>query len=182
MAAFLRSHRRRAGLSLDGLAERTGLTKSYLSKIERGLSTPSIAVAIKIAHVLETDVSQLFSDQPDSSMLAIARAADHPEQDDIAAQYHPIATRIVGKAMQPFIVRPSPESGPADREHSGDEFVFVHSGTVEMSLPGSVITLEKGDSLYFDAGTPHRLRSISPERAEVVIVVYDRDFTPAARS
>ncbi len=40
MAAFLRTHRRRAGLTLEGLAEQTGLTKSYLSKVERGYQYP----------------------------------------------------------------------------------------------------------------------------------------------
>ncbi|MCX4098471.1 helix-turn-helix domain-containing protein [Nocardia sp. alder85J] len=176
MAAFLRSHRRRAGLSLEALAERTGLTKSYLSKIERGLSTPSIAVALKIAHVLETDVAQLFAANPDNSLLAVARAGENePDAASPAAHYHPLATQLVGKAMQPFIVHPGTEPGPPDNEHAGDEFIFVHSGTVELALPGSVITLDRGDSLYFDANTPHRLRSVSPERAEVVVIVHDRD-------
>jgi transcriptional regulator with XRE-family HTH domain len=176
VAAFLRSHRRRAGLSLEALAERTGLTKSYLSKIERGLSTPSIAVALKIAHVLETDVAQLFASSPDNSLLAVARAGDgDADETSPAAHYHPLATQLVGKAMQPFIVRPGTEPGKPDNEHAGDEFIFVHAGTVELLLPGSTITLDRGDSLYFDANTPHRLRSISPERAEVVVVVHDRD-------
>lgn len=177
MAAFLRSHRRRAGLSLDALAERTGLTKSYISKIERGLSTPSIAVALRIAHVLDADVSQLFSDNPDrSTLMAVERGADRPAAEPAGpANYQPLATQIVGKAMQPFVVTPSTEPVETHTEHHGDEFVFVHKGSVEVSIPGNTITLNEGDSLYFDAVTPHRLRSISPDRAEVVIVVHDRD-------
>ncbi|MFJ4652676.1 helix-turn-helix domain-containing protein [Nocardia sp. NPDC088792] len=177
MAAFLRSHRRRAGLSLDALAERTGLTKSYLSKIERGLSTPSIAVALRISHVLNADVGQLFSDNPDrSELMAVERSADRPELAPTGpAHYQLLATQIVGKAMQPFIVTPSTEPVADHTEHHGDEFVFVHKGAVEVSIPGNVITLNEGDSLYFDADTPHRLRSISPQRAEVLIVVHDRD-------
>ncbi|MFE3192556.1 helix-turn-helix domain-containing protein [Nocardia sp. NPDC059240] len=177
MAAFLRSHRRRAGLSLDALAERTGLTKSYLSKIERGLSTPSIAVALRIAHVLEADVAQLFSDNPDrSALMAIERGSERAEPPAAGpANYQPLATQIVGKAMQPFVVTPSTEPVADHTEHHGDEFVFVHKGAVEVSIPGNVLTLNEGDSLYFDANTPHRLRSISPQRAEVIIVVHDRD-------
>jgi transcriptional regulator with XRE-family HTH domain len=182
VSAFLRSHRRRAGLSLEALAERTGLTKSYLSKIERGLSTPSIAVALRISHVLGADVSQLFSDNPDrSTLLAITRAGEHTAGSDPAGptHYQPLATQIVGKAMQPFVVAPGADPGPGRQEHNGDEFVFVHRGSVEVSIPGSVITLNEGDSLYFDANTPHLLRSTSPERAEVIIVVHDRDAAPA---
>ncbi|WP_327140268.1 helix-turn-helix domain-containing protein [Nocardia sp. NBC_01327] len=184
MSAFLRSHRRRAGLSLDALAERTGLTKSYISKIERGLSTPSIAVALRIAHVLDADVSQLFSENPDrSALLAIGRSSERAEPAPSGpANYQPLATQIVGKAMQPFVVTPSTEPGASHVDHHGDEFVFVHKGAVEVSIPGNVITLNEGDSLYFDADTPHQLRSISAQRAEVLIVVHDRDAAdvPAA--
>ncbi|WP_431955830.1 cupin domain-containing protein [Nocardia lijiangensis] len=46
---------------------------------------------------------------------------------------------------------------------------------VEISVPGEQIVIDAGDSLYFAATTPHRIRSISPERAELVVVVGDRD-------
>ncbi len=42
-----------------------------------------------------------------------------------------------------------------------------------MSIPNQVITLDAGDSLYFDANTPHRVRSVSPTRAVLVVVVHD---------
>ncbi|QBJ96850.1 XRE family transcriptional regulator [Rhodococcus sp. ABRD24] len=181
MVAFLRSHRRRAGLTLEALAESTGLTKSYLSKVERGISTPSIAVALKIARALDADVGQLFSDGLDTDAMALER---HDQRIPVAdgtgsAVYDPIATRMVGKSMQPFIVHPTTESGSDFMEHPGEEFVLVTRGTVEVSIPNQVITLDQGDSLYFDANTPHRVRSVSPERAELVIVVYDKDSTLA---
>ena len=52
MTALLRAVRRQRGLTLDNLAEQTGLTKSYLSNIERGQSTLSIALALKVARAL----------------------------------------------------------------------------------------------------------------------------------
>lgn len=177
MVAFLRAHRRRAGLTLEALAESTGLTKSYLSKVERGISTPSIAVALKIARALDADVGQLFSDGLDTDTMTVERhderlvAPDGPG----AAVYDSIAARMLGKSMQPFIVHPTTESGSDFMEHPGEEFVFVTEGTVEVSLPDRVITLNQGDSLYFDANTPHRVRSVSPTRASLVVVVYDED-------
>ncbi|NKT45788.1 helix-turn-helix domain-containing protein [Rhodococcus hoagii] len=175
MAALLRSHRRRAGLTLEALAEDTGLTKSYLSKVERGISTPSIAVALKIARALDADVSQLFSDMPDNSVMAIERHAERAQvdADDDSAVYDAIATRMIGKAMQPFIVHPTTQPRSDYMEHPGEEFVFVKEGTVEVSIPNQVITLDAGDSLYFDANTPHRVRSVSPTRAVLVVVVHD---------
>ncbi len=176
MAAFLRAHRRRAGLTLDALAEATGLTKSYLSKIERGMSTPSIAVALKVADVLDTDVEQLFSSAGDASALVIDRDGERAgaEGSPGAAVYEPIATGMVRKSMQPFLVRPTTQAGQPYMDHPGEEFIFVQQGTVEVEIPTQVITLAEGDSLYFDSSTPHRVRSVSAERAVVMVVVYDR--------
>ncbi|TQM32417.1 helix-turn-helix domain-containing protein [Nocardia bhagyanarayanae] len=176
MAAYLKAHRKRADLTLDALAERTGLTKSYLSKVERGLSTPSIAVALKIARALNTDVGQLFSDDPDPTLMQVDRADDRTgEPATSTAHYLAVATGVSRKTMQPFVVRPTTEPDTKYLEHSGDEFVFVHSGSVEISVPGEQIVLHAGDSLYFAATTPHRIRSISAERAELIVVVAERE-------
>src|SRR5699024_973714 len=59
-------------------------------------------------------------------------------------------------------------------DHPGEEFIFVQQGTVEVEIPTQVITLAEGDSLYFDSSTPHRVRSVSAERAVGMVVVYDR--------
>ncbi|GAA3197490.1 hypothetical protein GCM10020255_100340 [Rhodococcus baikonurensis] len=76
------------------MAEQTGLTKSYLSKVERGISTPSIAVALKIARVLDADVGQLFSDSMEGNAMTIARAKDRVIDQASSAEssvYDPIA-------------------------------------------------------------------------------------------
>lgn len=149
MAAFLRTHRRRAGLTLEGLAEQTGLTKSYLSKVERGISTPSIAVALKIARVLDADVGQLFSDSMEGNAMTIVRAKDRvidPASSVQSSVYDPIAPSMVGKAMQPFVVHPASVMGPKFMDHTGEEFVFVHSGSVEFEIPGQTMHLDAGDS------------------------------------
>lgn len=176
MAAFLRTHRRRAGLTLEAVAEATGLTKSYLSKVERGLSMPSIAVALKIADVLETDVEHLFASRGDASALVIDRNGERSSGGDSSgeAAYEPIATGMISKSMQPFLVRPTTRTDQPYMDHPGEEFMFVQSGSVEVTIPTQVITLERGDSLYFDSSTPHRVRSVSSERAVLMVVVYDR--------
>lgn len=50
----------------------------------------------------------------------------------------------------------------------------MHSGSVEFEIPGQTMHLDAGDSLYFDANTPHRMRSVSADRAVVLVVVYDK--------
>jgi transcriptional regulator with XRE-family HTH domain len=153
-------------MTLEELAEATGLTKSYLSKIERQRSTPSIAVAMKVARVLDVDVAQLFSEDPEVTTLSVDRAADRP-----AGHYHAVASGMLGKSMSPFVVRPTREFGGLPHpDHAGQEMVFVHAGSVELRYCDQTITLETGDCAYFDAAQPHQLRQRGSVRSEVLVV------------
>ncbi|MGV0748554.1 helix-turn-helix domain-containing protein [Mycolicibacter minnesotensis] len=174
MTQLLRAVRKQRGLTLEGLAERTGLTKSYLSKIERSRSTPSIAVAIKVAQALDVDVAQLFSERGDEDKIAVDRAADRSTD---RQRYRAMAANMLGKTMSPFVVRPTGQGNrdghPTHPVHHGQEFLFVHAGTVELEYGDATLTLDAGDSAYFDASISHRLRSVGSGPAEVVVVAAD---------
>lgn len=75
MSVRIKLLRHQHGLSLEQLAQRSGLTKSYLSKVERGLCTPSISSALKLAQALAVDVALLFGSPTDDSQLCITRPA-----------------------------------------------------------------------------------------------------------
>lgn len=171
MTALLRTVRRQRGLTLEGLAERTGLTKSYLSKIERSRSTPSIATAIKVAQALDVDVAQLFSERSNEDKIAVDRAADRSAD---RQRYRAVASGMLGKSMSPFVVRPNGRNtGDTHPRHGGQEFVFVHAGTVELEYGDATWTLTAGDSAYFDASIGHRIRTVGSQPAEVVVVAAD---------
>jgi transcriptional regulator with XRE-family HTH domain len=168
MSALLRAVRQQRGMTLEQLAVATGLTKSYLSKIERQRSTPSIAVAMKLARALEVDVAQLFSEDPSVTTLTVDRADSRS-----ASRYQAVATTMLGKSMSPFIVRPTLKfTDHPHPAHPGQELVFVHAGTVEMRYQDELITLHAGDCAYFDASLPHQLRQRGSERSEVLVVTH----------
>jgi transcriptional regulator with XRE-family HTH domain len=171
MTALLRAVRRQRGLTLESLAQQTGLTKSYLSKIERRHSTPSIAVALKVARALDVDVAQLFSDESADQKITVDRASDHSR--DNHERYVALAPSALGKSMSPFIVRPTGRaSDDPQPAHTGQEFVFVHAGTVELSYGDQTVTLAAGDSAYFDASVNHNFRPVGTAPAEVVVVAH----------
>jgi len=170
VTALLRTVRRQRGLTLEAVAEQTGLTKSYLSKVERGLNVPSISVALKISRALGVDVSQLFSDEPSGRHTAVTRAADLDGTS--AGRYRAIAAGVLGKTMSPFLLVPDFDFGDY-RDHTGQEFTFVHSGAIELDLDGNVELLRSGDSCYFDASVPHRIRSVTAETSKVLVVIHD---------
>ncbi|OBA63596.1 DNA-binding protein [Mycobacterium sp. 1100029.7] len=166
MTALLRSVRRQRGLTLEQLAAQTGLTKSYLSKIERRHSTPSIAVALKVARALDVDVGRLFSDEAAQEKITVDRAAGSDGD-----RYRVLASTLLGKSMSPFVVRPTADlADDPHAEHTGQEFVFVHAGRIELDYGDQTITLGAGDSAYFDASISHKIRALGSAPAEVVVV------------
>lgn len=168
MTALLRPVRRQRGLTLEQLAQQTGLTKSYLSKIERGQSTPSIAVALKVARALDVDVGRLFSAEAAQEKITVDRAASRKGD---GTRYRVLAPSLLGKSMSPFVVRPTDRMADDPHpEHAGQEFVFVHAGRVELDYGDQTIALGPGDSAYFDASVSHKIRAVGTKPAEVVVV------------
>ncbi|RKP46036.1 helix-turn-helix domain-containing protein [Trinickia fusca] len=173
MTIRLKLLRKQKGWTLDVLAEASGLTKSYLSKVERGVSVPSIAVALKLSKALDVEVEQLFSDTQDPDLITVTRAADRRAAP--AGRTHAfasIAASVAPKKMLPFIVYPPQEfAASGGREHEGEELLFVHKGQVEIEFPNETVRLKVGDSVYFNALIPHRTRSLGATQAEILVVV-----------
>lgn len=174
----LRALRRQHRLSLEQLAQRSGLTKSYLSKVERGISEPSISTVLKLAQAYDVGVARLVGDVEDGQDESIS-VVRHNEREKLVRHgesagynYEAIAGARLVKAMDPFIVhppRPSQER-PVSQPHAGEEFMFVLKGSVNIEIGDQVFDLNQGDSIYFDSELPHRTYTTSDEDAEVLVV------------
>lgn len=176
MSVQLKILRKRMGMTLEQLAGLTGLTKSYLSKVERGMSSPSIAVALKLAKALNAQAEELFSSEPVPAEGYSLVRRQQREGDDAAPTHVPLAKHIGQRALLPFMVYPPRSFGQsAFKEHLGEEFVFVHHGSVEVDFGNERLTLEQGDALHFNAAKSHRIRTVSEEQAELLVVVHTTD-------
>jgi transcriptional regulator with XRE-family HTH domain len=163
-------------MSLDALATATGLTKGFLSLVERGLKAPSISTLLRLSHAFGLSVGGLL-DEPKPSEPAYSLV--RPEQRRKYARegslygyrYEAIAFRKKHKQMEPFIVSPPLRVPRKFFQHEGDEMVFVLAGQVEIQLDEDRLLLVPGDCLYFDAMTPHRSHSIGGQRAVTLVIV-----------
>ncbi|MGH7072008.1 MAG: helix-turn-helix domain-containing protein [Acetobacteraceae bacterium] len=170
---FIRRQRR---MTLDQLAGATGLTKSYLSKVERGLSVPSISTALKVAASFRLTVGHLAGEEPSPGSICVTRERDRKSfmhgGGHAGYDYQAIAAAKASKSMEPFIMRP-PLTFQDNRrfQHGGEEFIFVLSGAIEIQFPKRKIALGAGDAIYFDAHIPHRSRSLGGQPAEALVVV-----------
>jgi len=174
----LRTLRRQHQYSLAVLALKTGLTRSYLSKLERGLSAPSSATTIKLAQAYGLSVAQLTGQGPEGldEMVSVVRA--HERQplvrhgSALGYDYQAISGGKRIKAMQPLVVLP-PDEYPTKETvhpHPGEEFMLVLKGSVEIIVGERCFRLDSGDAVYFDASLPHRMRSLGKIQAEVLVV------------
>jgi transcriptional regulator with XRE-family HTH domain len=171
--AFLRRQR---GMTLDQLADAAGLTKSYISKVERGLSVPSISTALKIAGTFDLSVGQLLGETQYDDAISIVRRDERPSfmrgGSASGYDYEMLAPSKRFKTMEPFIMRP-PLKFQDDRrfEHGGQEMIFVLSGAIELSFGGQSYKLNSGDCVYFDSHIPHRSRSLNGKVAQALVVI-----------
>ena len=174
-ALRLRKIRRQHSFSLDSLAVKTGLTKSYLSKVERGVKTPSLASILKITKAFGIQVGYLFGETTADDTISIVRRNERkPIAREGARQgykYEAIAHKRRSKCMEAFIMHPPRhlEDGTLF-EHEGEELIFVLKGRAEVVFADRRVVLGPGDSIYFDGCQLHRSRSLTPS-AETLVVV-----------
>ena len=178
-------------MTLDCLAERTGFTKSYLSKIENSRKIPPIASLTRICQALDANMATLFNDDPRQGPTDSATPIGGPDALDrycvvraderhtvirggtsFGYDFKSLAHRLPSKHMEPFLFTyPEALVKEVHFEHEGEEFVFVISGRVRFFIGPEEIILEPGDSIYFDAALPHRGEAMTGE-AKALVVIY----------
>ncbi|MSP80650.1 MAG: XRE family transcriptional regulator [Rhodospirillales bacterium] len=169
-------------MTLDRLAEQTGFTKSYLSKIENGLKVPPIGSLARISGALGADIALFFQkgDAFDAgadldSGVSCVRAGERQSVirggTSFGYDYESLAHKKLRKHMEPFLFTfPSHISREVFFEHEGEEFIFILSGRVEFLAGKRKFLLEPGDSLYIDSALPHRGRCLGGEAKALVVI------------
>jgi transcriptional regulator with XRE-family HTH domain len=180
LGARLRSARLAHQLTLAELAQRSQVSVSSISKAERGLLALSYEKFAALALALRLDLSMLFGTQPAgvvAGSAVITRKEEVVEYHSERYLYGMLATQVTGKKMTPMTGRVEARSvlRPGDfSQHSGEEFIFVLDGVLEMHFAdGRIARLAKHDSIYFDSGLGHLYVNGSDEPAEILVVCCD---------
>lgn len=175
----IRKLRTKRDLTLQDLATLTGLSKPNLSQIENNLVTPPIATLLKISSALGVAIGHFFQASTQESSMVVVRKKDRqgvvkgPHISHIGYQYEPLAYPKIDKNMEPFIVNMEERDADAIvfNNHRGEEFLFVLEGTLEFHYGKKIVTLQEGDSLYFDSVLPHGYRGVDGP-AKTLVVIY----------
>jgi XRE family transcriptional regulator, regulator of sulfur utilization len=167
----VRALREHMGLSLRGLAERSGVSAPMLSQVERGDTSPTLAVATRIAAGLELSLSQLLRlDEGDT--LAVVRARERRRGGAPARGhgYEVVTPPLPGQRAEVSVhtlAARAATAGPGDpprHEPGSRETAVVLRGRLRLVCDGSACDLAEGDAVTFDADLPHHFEN--PEAAD----------------
>jgi len=168
--------RKTKGLDQQTLAQRTGLTRSYISLLEGGKKMAAISSLSRIADALGVRVGEFFEDnhsflKPRIVITKNTQASPLSEKNGIGYTYTPLSREKRGKTMDPFLIRLEPYNVQKHAfVHKGEEFNYVLQGTLKFTYENEEFILETGDSAYFDSSVPHKLEVIGEHPVYVISV------------
>jgi len=163
-------------LTLKELASAAGWSESMLSKVERGLATPSLSALHKLAGVLETNVGELTSPHPHPASPVLKadarmRVTFGARKGHVGVSLERLVLPQPGLLLQADIHILAPrESSEQQISHIGEELGYVLCGKVELNVGDDTYLLEPHDSFHFRSELPHSYRNVGDSEAKIIWV------------
>ena len=184
VGAKIKGLRETKNLSIEEIAERSGLTVEQINSIETDQNLPSLGPLIKIARALGVRLGTFMDDNDDLGPI-VTRAKDREADNSISfsndatdsrkhMEYHPLAQQKAGRHMEPFVIDINPEETPEFQlsAHEGEEFIYVMQGEVEIVYGKETYSLKEGDSIFYDSIVKHHVHGAPGKSAKILAVVY----------
>ncbi len=185
LGQHIRKLRMQRGLSGSELARRAGVSRSLISQIERGTSSPSVDVLRRIANTLDIRVGMLFDEPEDAvspngvaplpaARQARARVVRRGERKVLSLPASQIRYELLSPDLQgrlEFVqieVRPGQAVPAVGWSHEGEESQLILQGTAHFYYGEELFVLEEGDAITFDSSIPHRL--VNPGTIPVIAI------------
>jgi transcriptional regulator with XRE-family HTH domain len=172
----IRALRDAMGLSLRDLSDRSGVSAPMLSQVERGETSPTLAVAAKIAAGLELTLSQLLR-LDEGQHVSVSRAAGRRVSTRGGHRIEELTPPLPGQRadVSLHVLEPGATTGgrtdPPMHEPGSRETAVVLAGTLALIVDGTRYELPEGDSVTFDADLPHHFENDGGEPTRFIAVI-----------
>ena len=173
-ARKLKRTREAKNLTLQQLADISGVSPSNIQKIETGRVMPSVAVMMKIARGLHKKIGYFLDDEEEKAKVSFVKKEDRMaagvHQNGFSAQR--LTSVMVDAELDSLILTLDPgiSSGDEALSHRGEELVYVTRGTVTFTVDGIDYILKDGDSLHFKSDLPHSWENTGRGKAEIILI------------
>ena len=174
-------------ISLEVLAERSGLAIDLIRRIEAEDYIPDLAPLVKIARALGVRLGTLLDDHEklgpvitragaagEAARFKTGLPTDSPNEHK-GLSFRALAAEKGGRHMEPFIVDIESDAEQKKSTHEGEEFIYIISGSLALEYGSQSEVLNAGDSVYYDSIVPHRVISADGKPVKILAVIY----TPA---
>jgi transcriptional regulator with XRE-family HTH domain len=173
----LRSLRQQADLTLDQLAERAGVSRAMISKIERGVSVPTATVLGKLAAALNLGLSQLLGQAKAREPLLVGCSEQSIFCDpETGFKRRSLSPLFEDSAVDlAFNVLPPNKTVAFPPHHKGvEEYLVVHEGRLTVVIDGTSFNAGPGDTLFYPSDCVHEFRNETQQPVSFYIVIDDR--------
>jgi XRE family transcriptional regulator, regulator of sulfur utilization len=176
VGARVKSLREAMDLSLRDLAERSGVSAPMLSQVERGDTSPTLAIAQRIAGGLDLTLSQLLRLDEDRHVVIVragkgrTRRRRGHRMEELTPPLPGQRADVSAHTLAPGAATGAPDDPPVHEPGSRETTVVVE-GTAELFIDGERHELHEGDSVTFDADLPHHFENNGETDARLIGVV-----------
>jgi transcriptional regulator with XRE-family HTH domain len=172
----IRMIRQAKGLTQEELASRAGLTKGFISQVERNLTSLSVESLLGVLDALDQKASTFFDEGTAEKIVFGAEDRVELEREHVA-DFEILVPAAQNRLMDPALLALNPGEKTEDEEpHEGEEFGFVLSGGIEVVLGVKTYKVRKGECFYFKASKKHYLANRRKMKALVLWVSSPPNF------
>jgi transcriptional regulator with XRE-family HTH domain len=178
LGSRIRALRQGRRMTLRALSARAGVTESFLSQVEREVTSPSIASVQRIAHALDLSIAQLFAEEPSPGRVVRREARRRVETPGLKAVDEFLTTNLAGK-LQVIMSTIQPGGGTGEEPYTHDsdeEVVIVLEGVLDLWVGDEHYALREGDAIAFQPRLPHWNVNEGTEPAIVLFCVTPPSF------
>jgi transcriptional regulator with XRE-family HTH domain len=175
LAEEIRRRRRERDLSLEALAALSGVSRSMISKVERGEAVPSTAVLSRLAEALGVTFSRLMAPATELEVLLIPASRQPVLRDEASGFLRRCLSPVLpGRGIDWVLntLPPGATTGEFVAHRRGvSEYIFVLKGRLRAVIGDRAFVVEEGDSLYFEADAGHAFTNLGVEACQYFLVI-----------
>ncbi|MBR0270468.1 MAG: cupin domain-containing protein [Methanobrevibacter sp.] len=181
-ASKIKSIRERQNMTIEELAENSGVKLDVLKAMEDGEVIPSLTPLTKMARALGVRLGTFLDDTPQIGPV-VTRAGKPTNslyfsgREDVTnasnLEFHSLGSGKIDRNIDPFIIDIAYEPGEKElSSHEGEEFIYVLEGEIEVIYGKDTFTIGEGDSIFYDSVVPHHLHATGEKESKILAVLY----------
>lgn len=176
IAQRLKTIRELSDVTVSWLAERVGMSESDYAALENGEVDIAVSLLYEVCSVLKISMTELLTGEPAKlkvySLVRKGKGID--VERNSAYKYQDLAYSFFGRKIEPLYVtvEPTPEDSQIiPQAHQGHEYHYCLEGSYKMVIGKNEMTVNEGDSLYFDSKYAHGMKAMGGKPAKILVIV-----------